>query len=81
MVRIILFILFIFFPLNLSSTELTNQEKIFYNLIDINNDGIISIDEIKQSMEIIFQLIDVNKDGNLSEYEIIELKNIIELLS
>ena len=81
MVRII-FIFFIFlFTFNALSETLTGQEKIFFSFIDINKDKNISLDEINQSIKLIFQLIDENQDGKISETEIIELKNIIKLLS
>ena len=51
------------------------------NLGDLNNDGTISIDEINKSIKLIFQLIDVNQDENISQEEIIELQNILEILS
>ena len=81
MVRLILFCFIIFFSFHLLSKELTTQEKVFFSFIDLNKDKNISLEEINQSIKIIFQLIDKNQDGNISELEIIELKNIIELLS
>ena len=81
MVRIIFLLIFILTPLVLKSEELNNQEKLFFNFIDLNNDKNISLDELNQSIRIIFQLIDENRDGILNEEEIIELKNIIESLS
>ena len=55
--------------------------EVFFSFIDLNKDKNISLEEINQSIKLIFQLIDENQDGNISELEIIELKNIIELLS
>ena len=81
MVRIIFLLIFLLIPLASKSEELNNQEKIFFNFIDLNNDKNISLDEVNQSIRIIFQLIDENRDGILNEQEIIELKNILESLS
>ena len=81
MVRLTLFFFIIFFPLKSFSITLNNQEKIFFNFLDLNNDKRISLDEVNQSIKIIFQLIGENRDGHLSESEIIELKLIIESLS
>ena len=81
MVRIIFLLIFLSISLASKSEELNNQEKLFFNFIDLNNDKNISLDEVNQSIRIIFQLIDENRDGILNEEEIIELKNILESLS
>lgn len=81
MVRIIFICFLLFSSLNLLGEELIGQEKIFFSFLDQNNDNKISLEEINQSIKLIFQLIDDNQDGNISELELIELKNIIELLS
>ena len=81
MVRIVLYIYFIFLSTKVLGEELNHQEKFYFNFIDLNNDKKISINEVNQSIQIIFQLIDENRDGYLSQLEIIELKNIIESLS
>ena len=81
MVRIIFLLIFLSISLASKSEELNNQEKVFFNFIDLNNDKNISLDEENQSIRIIFQLIDENRDGILNEEEIIELKNILESLS
>ena len=81
MVRIIFLLIFLFISLTSKSEELNNQEKLFFNFLDLNNDKNISLDEVNQSITIIFQLIDENRDGILNEDEIIELKNILEALS
>ena len=48
--------------------------------MDLNNDGYVSNDEIKQSVEIIFQLIDSNNDKKISIIELEQLKEIISIL-
>tara|TARA_Y100001970_G_scaffold42585_1_gene53044 strand:- start:612 stop:857 length:246 start_codon:yes stop_codon:yes gene_type:complete len=74
-----IFICFILsFPVQ--SIDLTNEEIDYFNIIDINNDGFVSIEEINQSTGIIFQLIDINNDKLISLSELEELKEIIEIL-
>ena len=77
---IILLSLILFFSFNLLSNELNNNEKMYFNFIDLNNDNQISLSEIEQSLKIIFQITDLNQDGFLSKSEINELKNIIDSL-
>ena len=81
MVRIIIIFFIFICSFNSLGEELSVQEKVFFNFIDLNKDKNLSLEEINQSIKLIFQLIDVNQDGIISELEIIELKNIIELLS
>ena len=83
MVKLIYLILFtIDLPLSIvQAEELNNQERVYFNFIDLNNDKFISFDEINQSLQLIFQLIDENLDGKISQEEIVELKDIIESLS
>ena len=81
MVRIIIIFFIFIYSFNSLAEELSVQEQVFFNFIDLNKDKNISLEEINQSIKLIFQLIDENQDGNISELEIIELKNIIELLS
>lgn len=82
MVRLIfVYIFIIFISFRLFGEEISLQEKMIFNFIDLNNDNNISLNEIKTSISILFQLIDKNQDGNISESEIIELKNILETLS
>tara|TARA_B100001287_G_C22354415_1_gene376700 strand:- start:90 stop:347 length:258 start_codon:yes stop_codon:yes gene_type:complete len=78
--KIILLSLLLFFSTNLFSNELNDNEKMYFNFIDINNDNQISLSEIEQSINIIFQIIDFNQDGFLSKSEINEIKNIIDSL-
>ena len=78
MIRLILFLLFIFFSLNIYANKLSPEEFFLFNFVDINKDKLISLDEITKSIKLIFTLIDKNSDGNLSENELQELKNILE---
>ena len=77
---IIILSLLLFFSTNLFSNELNDNEKMYFNFIDLNNDNQISLSEIEQSINIIFQITDFNQDGFLSQSEISELKNIINSL-
>ena len=76
-------ILFLFLLLNSStaySTELNEEEEMYFNFVDLNNDGVISFEEIEQSLNLLFQIIDLNQDNKISKNEINELKDIIETL-
>jgi Ca2+-binding EF-hand superfamily protein len=77
------YFLVILFLINFTvlADTLTEQENIYFNFIDLNNDGSISNKEIDQIMKLIFQLLDENGDNIITKKEIIELKNIIESLS
>ena len=82
MVRLILFVIIIFsYPLlGIHSNELNNLEKMYFNFLDLNNDKYISNKEANQAINLVFQLIDKDQDGKISVTEIIELKEIIELI-
>ena len=56
------------------------QEITYFNIMDLNNDGYVSIDEINQSINIIFQLIDTNNDKKISSQKLEELKEIVNIL-
>ena len=74
---------FLFILLYSSSSfpiELNQEEEMYFNFVDLNNDGVISYDEIEQSLKLIFQIIDLNQDNQISTNEINELKGIIESL-
>ena len=62
------------------SSELNEEEEMFFNFVDLNNDGVISYEEIEQSLNLLFQIIDLNQDNKISQKEINELKGIIESL-
>ena len=76
-------IFFLFLPLFFSiayASELNEEEEMYFNFVDLNNDGVISYDEIEQSLNLLFQIIDLNQDNKISQNEINELKGIIESL-
>ena len=77
-IRYILF--FYIFITSVYAAELSKEEINYFKIIDLNNDGFVSIDEINQSTGIIFQLIDSNKDNKVSLVELEELKEILEIL-
>ena len=62
------------------SSELNEEEEMYFNFVDLNNDGVISYEEIEQSLNLLFQIIDLNQDNKISQNEINELKGIIETL-
>ena len=74
----------VFFCLSFSSSihalELSQEEIAYFNIIDLNHDGYVSIDEIDQSINIIFQLIDTNNDKKITLEELEELKEIVNIL-
>ena len=65
---------------SVNASELSKEETTYFKIIDLNNDGFVSIDEINQSTVIIFQLIDKDKDNKISLLELEELKKIIQIL-
>ena len=73
------FFYFIFLN-NIHASDLSRDEVNYFNIMDLNNDGYVSTDEIKQSINIVFQLIDTNSDKKISLLELEELKNIIKIL-
>ena len=81
MVRIKIFFLFVFLYSSISySSELNEEEEMYFNFLDLNNDGVISYEEFEQSLNLLFQIIDLNQDNKISQNEINELKSIIETL-
>jgi len=77
-IRYILF--FNIFLTSVYAAELSKEELNYFKIMDLNNDGFVSIDEINNSTAIIFQLIDSNKDNKISLLELEELKEILEIL-
>ena len=65
---------------NLSAVELSKEEIDYFKIIDLNNDGFVTLDEIHQSINIIFQLIDLDNNNKISIDELSELKEIIEII-
>jgi len=81
MVWIRIFFLFLLFYSSITySAELNEEEEMYFNFVDLNNDGVISYEEIEQSLNLLFQIIDLNQDNKISQNEINELKGIIESL-
>ena len=81
MVWIKIFFLFILLHSSIGySAELNEEEEMYFNFVDLNNDGFISYEEIEQSLNLLFQIIDLNQDNKISHNEINELKGIIESL-
>ena len=75
-------LILIIFPLFsvVYAADLSNNELNYFNSIDLNNDGFVSLDEISKSTRIIFQLVDSNNDNKISIIELKELKQILELM-
>ena len=81
MVWIKIFFLFLLLYSSIAySSELNEEEEMYFNFVDFNDDGVISYEEIKQSLKLLFQIIDLNQDNKISQNEINELKGIIESL-
>jgi len=77
-VKIVIFCLTILS--SIQASELSQEEINYFNIMDLNNDGYVSTDEINQSVNIIFQLIDTNNDNKISLEELGELKEIVNIL-
>ena len=75
--KLSLSILLLLFSTFTYSNELSEEEEMYFNFVDLNNDGIISYEEIEQSLNLMFQIIDQNQDNKISKNELNELKNII----
>ncbi len=76
----ILLLFLLLYPSISYSTELNEEEEMYFNFVDLNNDGVITYEEIEQSLNLLFQIIDLNQDNKISQNEINELKHIIESL-
>ena len=72
-------IIFPFFN-SVYAADLSDNELSYFNSIDLNNDGFVSLDEISQTIRVIFQLVDSNNDKKISINELKELKQILELM-
>lgn len=80
MVWVKILIFFLTFLSSIQASELSQEEINYFNIMDLNNDGYVSTDEINQSINIIFQLIDTNNDNKISLEELEELKEIVNIL-
>ena len=80
MVWVKLVIFCLTFLSSIHALELSQEEITYFNIMDLNNDGYVSTDEINQSTNIIFQLIDTNNDKKISLEELEELKEIVNIL-
>ena len=80
MVWLKLIIFYLIFLSSINASELSQEELNYFNIMDLNNDGYVSTDEINQSINIIFQLIDTNNDKKISLEELEELKEIVSIL-
>ena len=80
MVWLKLIILYLISLSSIHASELSQEELNYFNIMDLNNDGYVSTDEINQSINIIFQLIDTNNDKKISLEELEELKEIVSIL-
>ena len=76
-----LIIFLLLFNIPTLAENLSKDQKIYFNFIDLNNDNQISYEEADKILKLIFQLLDDNRDNIISEDEILELKNIIESFS
>ena len=76
----IIFLFLLLYSSTTYTTELNEQEEMYFNFVDLNNDGDITYEEIEQSLNLLFQIIDLNQDNKISQNEINELKGIIESL-
>ena len=76
----IFFLFLLLYSSSLFSNELNQEEEMYFNFVDLNNDGVISYEEIEQSLNLLFQIIDLNQDNKISKNEINELKSIVESL-
>tara|TARA_Y100001970_G_scaffold280699_1_gene390090 strand:+ start:5307 stop:5552 length:246 start_codon:yes stop_codon:yes gene_type:complete len=80
MVWVKLIIIIFSYSFILNASNLSNEEINYFNILDLNNDGFVSLEEINQSASIIFQLIDINQDKKISLNELEDLKDILEII-
>ena len=65
---------------NIHALELSQEEIDYFQIMDLNNDGYVSTDEINQSINIIFFFFYTNNDKKISLEELEELKEIVNIL-
>ena len=70
MIKFFLFIFLLFFPTLTISNELNYEEEMIFDLVDLNNDGFISYEEIEQLLNPIFDIIDQSGDNKISKNEL-----------
>ena len=73
MIKFFLFIFLLFFPTLTFSNELNYEEEMIFDLVDLNNDGFISYEEIEQLLNPIFDIIDQSGDNKISKNELNDL--------
>ena len=73
MIKFLLFTFLVFFPTLTFSNELNYEEEIIFDLVDLNNDGFISYEEIEQLLNPIFETIDQSGDNKISKNELNDL--------
>ena len=73
MIKFFLFILLLFFSTLTFSNQLNYEEEIIFDLVDLNNDGFISYEEIEQLLNPIFETIDQSGDNKISKNELNDL--------
>ena len=76
----IFFLFLLLYSSSLFSNELNQEEEMYFNFVDLNNDEVVTYEEIEQSLNLLFQILDLNQDNKISQNEINELKGIIETI-
>ena len=77
MIKFVLFIFLLFFSTLTFSNELNYEEEIIFDLVDLNNDGFISYEEIEQLLNPIFETIDQSGDNKISKNELNDLTGML----
>ena len=77
MIKFFLFIFLLFFPTLTFSNELNYEEEMIFDLVDLNNDGFISYEEIEQLLNPIFETIDQSGDNKISKNELNDLTGML----
>ena len=77
MIKFFLFIFLLFFSTLTFSNELNYEEEMIFDLVDLNNDGFISYEEIEQLLNPIFDIIDQSGDNKISKNELDGLTSML----